>query len=51
MATTIGNHDSLNEDYMYHFNNPNNTENGKIVALEPEFFTAEQLGGLKIKDF
>ena len=28
-----------------------NTENGKIVALEPEFFTAEQLGGLKIKDF
>lgn len=28
-----------------------NTENGKVVALEPEFFTAEQLGGLKIKDF
>lgn len=28
-----------------------NAENGKIVALEPEFFTAEQLGGLKIKDF
>lgn len=28
-----------------------NTENDKVVALEPEFFTAEQLGGLKIKDF
>ena len=32
VATTIGNHDSLNEDYMYHFNNPNNTENGKTQA-------------------
>ena len=23
VATTIGNHDSLNPDYTYHFNNPN----------------------------
>ena len=27
-ATTIGNHDSLNEDYMYHFNNPNASDSG-----------------------
>ena len=32
VATTIGNHDSLNPDYMYHFNNPNATENGKTQA-------------------
>ncbi len=32
VATTIGNHDSLNADYAYHFNNPNNTENGKTAA-------------------
>ena len=32
VATTIGNHDSLNPDYFYHFNNPNNTENGKTAA-------------------
>ena len=32
VATTIGNHDSLNPDYAYHFNNPNNTENGKTAA-------------------
>ena len=32
VATTIGNHDSLNPDYSYHFNNPNNTENGKTAA-------------------
>lgn len=32
VATTIGNHDSLNPDYTYHFNNPNNTENGKTAA-------------------
>ena len=32
VATTIGNHDSLNADYFYHFNNPNNTENGKTAA-------------------
>ena len=28
VATTIGNHDSLNPDYGYHFYNPNQTENG-----------------------
>ena len=28
VATTIGNHDSLNPDYTYHFNNPNATEYG-----------------------
>ena len=28
VATTIGNHDSLNPDYKYHFNNPNATNNG-----------------------
>ena len=32
VATTIGNHDSLNADYMYHFNNPNTTEYGKTQA-------------------
>lgn len=32
VATTIGNHDSLNPDYTYHFNNPNATENGKTQA-------------------
>lgn len=32
VATTIGNHDSLNPDYMYHFNNPNATENGATQA-------------------
>ena len=32
VATTIGNHDSLNADYMYHFNNPNATENGATQA-------------------
>lgn len=32
VATTIGNHDSLNEDYMYHFNNPNATELGTTAA-------------------
>lgn len=31
-ATTIGNHDSLNPDYSYHFNNPNATENGQTAA-------------------
>jgi len=31
-ATTIGNHDSLNADYSYHFDNPNATENGKTAA-------------------
>lgn len=32
VATTIGNHDSLNPDYMYHFYNPNATENGMTEA-------------------
>lgn len=32
VATTIGNHDSLNPDYMYHFNNPNTTEYGTTAA-------------------
>ncbi len=32
VATTIGNHDSLNMDYSYHFNNPNNTGLGMTEA-------------------
>ena len=32
VATTIGNHDSLNADYMYLFNNPNTTEYGATQA-------------------
>ncbi len=32
VATTIGNHDSLNPDYMYHFNNPNATDYGATQA-------------------
>ena len=32
VATTIGNHDSLNADYMYHFNNPNATDYGTTQA-------------------
>ena len=32
VATTIGNHDSLNPDYTYHFNNPNATEYGATQA-------------------
>ena len=32
VATTIGNHDSLNADYMYHFKNPNATEYGATQA-------------------
>lgn len=31
-ATTIGNHDSLNPDYGYHFFNPNQTDEGKTEA-------------------
>ena len=31
-ATTIGNHDSLNADYSYHFNNPNPTGLGMTQA-------------------
>lgn len=32
VATTIGNHDSLNPDYAYHFNNPMPTGLGKTQA-------------------
>ena len=32
VATTIGNHDSLNADYGYHFYNPNQTGNGLTEA-------------------
>ena len=32
VATTIGNHDSLNPDYTYHFNNPNATDYGATQA-------------------
>ncbi len=32
VATTIGNHDSLNADYAYHFYNPNPTDNGLTEA-------------------
>lgn len=32
VATTIGNHDSLNPDYMYHFYNPNQTAYGETEA-------------------
>ncbi|MDO4270427.1 MAG: metallophosphoesterase [Eubacteriales bacterium] len=32
VATTIGNHDSLNADYKYHFNNPNATSYGATEA-------------------
>ena len=32
VATTIGNHDSLNPDYQYHFNNPNATDYGITAA-------------------
>ncbi len=32
VATTIGNHDSLNADYSYHFNNPNATDLGTTEA-------------------
>ena len=32
VATTIGNHDSLNPDYSYHFNNPNPIGLGKTQA-------------------
>lgn len=32
VATSIGNHDSLNADYAYHFNNPNATSYGTTQA-------------------
>ena len=38
VATTIGNHDSLNPDYTYHFNNPNATENGKTQVYGGDYY-------------
>ena len=38
-ATTIGNHDSLNEDYMYHFNNPNASDYGTTAAGGDYYYT------------
>ncbi len=32
VAAAIGNHDSTNESYSYHFNNPNETQLGKTAA-------------------
>lgn len=32
VATTIGNHDSKNANYTYHFNNPNASDKGTTVA-------------------
>jgi hypothetical protein len=39
VATTIGNHDSLNPDYSYHFDNPNATSNGKTAAGGDYYYT------------
>lgn len=40
VATTIGNHDCLSENYSYHFNNPNsNTGYGATYAGEDYYFT------------
>ncbi|MEA4954453.1 MAG: metallophosphoesterase [Pseudoflavonifractor sp.] len=39
VATTIGNHDSLNPDYLYHFNNPNATGYGKTQAGGDYYYT------------
>ena len=39
VATTIGNHDSLNADYFYHFNNPNATDYGKTQAGGDYYYT------------
>lgn len=40
VATTIGNHDCLSENYKYHFNNPNsNTGYGTTYAGEDYYFT------------
>lgn len=39
VATTIGNHDSLNPDYLYHFNNPNTTDYGKTQAGGDYYYT------------
>lgn len=38
LATTIGNHDSLNTDYAAHFNVPNPTSNGTTVAGGDYFY-------------
>ena len=39
VATTIGNHDSLNPDYSYHFNNPYPTGLGMTQAGGDYFYT------------
>ena len=39
VATTIGNHDSLNGDYMYHFNNPNASDYGTTAAGGDYYYT------------
>lgn len=40
VATSIGNHDCLSENYSYHFNNPNsNTGYGATYAGEDYYFT------------
>ena len=39
VATTIGNHDSLNEDYMYHFYNPNASNYGTTTAGGDYYYT------------
>ncbi len=38
-ATTIGNHDSLNADYTYHFNNPNASDYGTTAAGGDYYYT------------
>lgn len=39
VATTIGNHDSMNADYMYHFNNPNASSLGATEAGGDYWYT------------
>lgn len=39
VATTIGNHDSLNQDYSMHFNTPNQTGNGETKAGGDYFYS------------
>lgn len=39
VATAIGNHDSLNPDYLYHFNNPNTTSYGATQAGGDYFYS------------
>lgn len=38
ISTTIGNHDSTNESYSFHFNNPNDTQLGKTTAGGDYFY-------------